>query len=174
MEETRETTVKKPIKSEKLVKQEKVRKPQKDKKKICSIVVFAIGLFALVAGLVFLILSFLKGPELQDGEYLISVDYWKLEDGSNCLKESEEADMNCDASQVFWKFTEIGKGTLTTNGHENDYDFIWAIEDNKLRIETEWLYNLENEYEYSLNQSEGTLTLKEDGKEVKFLAKSDD
>ena len=71
---------------------------------------------------------------------------------------------------MIWQFTEIGKGKLTTNGHTNDYDFIWAIEDDKLKIETSWLYDLENEYEYSLNQGDGTLTLKENDKEIKFIA----
>ena len=33
-----------------------------------------------------------------------------------------------DEPSVIWNFTEIGKGTLTTNNHENDYDFIWAID----------------------------------------------
>ena len=164
MEEKKEEPVKK------IKKSVKAAKPVKDKKKIWSIVVFVVGMLALVVGLIFLIINFTKGAEIQDGEYLISAKQWVLEDGSNCLKESEESETNCETSQVIWRFTEIGKGTLTTNGHENDYDFIWAIEDNKLKIETSWLYALENEYEYNLNQSDGTLTLKEDGKEVKFVA----
>lgn len=167
MEEKKEEPVKKIKKS---VKAAKPEKPVKDKKKIWSIVVFVVGMLALVVGLIFLIINFTKGAEIQDGEYLISAKQWVLEDGSNCLKESEESETNCETSQVIWRFTEIGKGTLTTNGHENDYDFIWVIEDNKLKIETSWLYALENEYEYNLNQSDGTLTLKEDGKEVKFEA----
>ena len=60
---------------------------------------------------------------------------------------------------VVWDFTEIGKGKLTTNNHINDYDFIWSLEDGKLKIETDWLYNLENEYEYALDQNAKTLTL---------------
>ena len=169
MEETKEVTVKRVQKPKKAEKPQKPVKA-KNKMKIWSIVVFVIGMLALVAGVVYLIISLTKGPELQDGEYLISAKQWVLEDGSNCPKESEESETNCETNQVIWKFTEIGKGTLTTNGHENDYDFIWAIEDNKLKIETSWLYTLENEYEYNLNQNDKTLTLKEDDKEVKFVA----
>lgn len=167
MEETKEVTVKN---KKRPVKAEKPQKPAKDKKKICSIVVFMIGILTLVAGLVFVILNLVKGSDIQDGEYLVSAKQWVLEDGSNCPKESEESEVNCETSQVIWQFTEIGKGKLTTNGHTNDYDFIWAIEDDKLKIETSWLYDLENEYEYSLNQGDGTLTLKENDKEIKFIA----
>ena len=64
-----------------------------------------------------------------------------------------------DAPSVVWNFTEIGKGTLTTNGHQNDYDFIWAIDGDKIKIETDWLYALDDEYIYTLDQSAGVLTL---------------
>ena len=34
------------------------------------------------------------------------------------------------------------------NNHINDYDFIWAIDGGKLKIETNWLYTLNNDYSY--------------------------
>jgi hypothetical protein len=86
---------------------------------------------------------------------------------SNCGPEEGEATVMTD--RVVWDFTEIGKGTLTTNAHENDYDFIWAIEDGKLKIETKWLYDLENEYDYKLDQDKGELVLSADGEEHKFV-----
>ena len=64
-----------------------------------------------------------------------------------------------DTPAVIWNFKEIGKGSLTTNSHVNDYDFIWAIESDNLKIETSWLYTLNDEYEYELNQKEKTLIL---------------
>ena len=115
---------------------------------------------------------------MEDGEYLVSAKEWILEDNSNCeatqTDESEGqsedvAETNC-LPKVFWDFTEIGKGTLTTNNHLNDYEFIWAIEDGKLKIETSWLYPLENEYDYELNQNDGILTLTADEKAFTFVA----
>ena len=126
----------------------------KKKKKIIFISVFAVGLATLIAGAVFLILNLTRGADVADGEYLISVEKWVLS----------------DSDRVEWKFTEIGKGTLTTNAHENDYDFLWSLEDGKMKVETDWLYDLENEYDYKLDQNAGELTLSVDGKEYKFVA----
>ena len=92
-----------------------------------------------------------------------------LSSDANC-NNKEENEINCEPG-VIWKFTEIGKGTLTTNNHINDYDFIWSLKDGKLLIETAWLYDLNNEYEYELNQGNGTLTLKDGDKEFNFTAK---
>ena len=122
------------------------------KKKI-SIAVFIIGIITLIAGVVFLILNLNSGPKIQDGEYLVSVGEWE----------------EVDAPGVIWRFSEIGQGTLTTNNHLNDYDFIWALEGDKIKIETDWLYTLNNEYGYRINQSENILTLiQEDSTEINF------
>ena len=127
------------------------------KKKIISIIIFVIGLITLITGVVFLVLDLTKKPSIADGEYLVEVGKWSLEDNDS----------------VVWNFTEIGKGTLTTNNHINDYDFIWALEDNKLKIETKWLYDLENEYEYKLNQDAKTLTLINGEETITFTAFED-
>ena len=126
----------------------------KKKKKIIFISVFAVGLATLIAGAVFLISNLTRGADVADGEYLISVEKWVLS----------------DSDRVEWKFTEIGKGTLTTNAHENDYDFLWSLEDGKMKVETDWLYDLENEYDYKLDQNAGELILSADGEEYKFVA----
>ncbi len=126
------------------------------KKKIISIIIFIIGLVMLAVGIIFLVLDLTKKPPVADGEYLVEVGEWSL--------EGDES--------VVWDFTEIGKGTLTTNNHTNDYDFIWALENNKLKIETKWLYDLENEYEYKLDQNEKTLTLINNEETVIFTAKT--
>ena len=131
-------------------------KKQKDlakRRKVISILVFVVGLVVLIAGIVVLVLKLNKGPAIQDGEYLMSAKEWKLEEEDG----------------VVWDFTEIGKGTLTTNGHLNDYEFIWALEDRELKIETDWLYDLENQYKYELDQGAGTLTLKDGEKTFKFV-----
>ena len=114
-----------------------------NKKKILSLIVFIIGIITLITGTVMLILSFVIKPDMRDGEFLVEIGQW-TED---------------DAEGVIWNFTEIGKGKLTTNNHKNDYDFIWSLEGDTLKIETSWLYNLNNEYAYKINQSDKILTL---------------
>lgn len=132
-----------------------------DKKKIFSIVVMVIGLATLVMGAVFLVLKLTAKQDTADGEYLVSAGEWVMDSG-DCTTETCE--------RVIWKFTEIGKGTLTTNAHENDYDFQWALEDGKLKIRTDWLYELDNEYDYKINQDDGILTLKADENEYRFAS----
>lgn len=112
-------------------------------KKRISLIVLIIGLLTLIAGVVFLIVRLTAGPSVADGEYLVSVGEWKEQ----------------DEPSVIWNFKEIGKGTLTTNNHTNDYDFVWALEDGKLKINTEWLYTLNNEFDYVLDQGSNILTL---------------
>lgn len=127
------------------------------KKKIISIAVMVIGLITLVVGVVLLVLHLTAGPTLADGEYLVSANEWIMNSGK--CPETEEPS-GCDEASVKWKFTEIGKGTLTTNSHINDYDFKWAIEDGRLLIRTNWLYELDNDYDYELDRGEGVLKLK--------------
>ncbi len=112
-------------------------------KKRVSLIVFIIGLLTLIAGVVFLIVRLSAGPSIADGEYLVSVGEWKEQ----------------DEPSVIWNFTEIGKGTLTTNNHTNDYGFVWAIEDGKLKVDTEWLYTLNDEFDYTLDQNGNMLML---------------
>ncbi len=121
------------------------------KKKIISIIILIVGLVALIVGVIFLLLDLNKGASLQDGEYLVSVDGWTKEDEPG----------------VIWTFTEIGKGKLTTNNNKNTYDFIWAIEDNKLKIETNWLYTLNDEFEYRIENG-NLILIQGDSTEIKF------
>lgn len=118
-----------------------------------SLIVFIIGLLTLIAGVVFLIVRLSAGPSIADGEYLVSVGEWKEQ----------------DEPSVIWNFTEIGKGTLTTNNHTNDYDFVWAIEDGKLKVNTEWLYTLNDEFDYTLDQNGNMLTLTRGDEETIFV-----
>lgn len=128
-----------------------------------------------------MLLRFLGGDSsVQDGDFLVEKKTWILDDtnGSNlatdqtmanCTNDNQEA--NCiTAAGVIWEFSEIGKGTLTTNNHLNDYDFIWAIENGKLKIETSWLYLMENEYDYELDQGAGRLKLSDDNGTYYFIA----
>ena len=78
------------------------------KKQIISIVTFAVGLVMFAVGLIFLFVRFSEEATLADGEYLVTVGSFQRE----------------DEPSVIWQFTEIGKGKLTTNNHQNDYDFI--------------------------------------------------
>ena len=122
-----------------------------------SFTIFIIGMITLIAGAVALILSFVIKPDMRDAEYLVEMGEW----------------VEQDADSVIWKFTEVGKGTLTTNNHTNDYDFIWAIDGDKLKIETKWLTDINNEYTYKINQGEKKLTLTSDETEYVFLANVD-
>ena len=122
-------------------------------KKRVSLIVLIIGLLTLIAGVVFLIVRLNAGPSVADGEYLVSVGEWKEQ----------------DEPSVIWNFTEIGKGTLTTNNHTNDYDFVWAIEDGKLKVNTEWLYTLNDEFDYTLDQNGNILTLTRGDEETIFI-----
>lgn len=142
------------VSAEELTEAFKPEKKPKDKKKIISVVVFIIGMVTLAVGVVFLLLKLIGQNAVQDGDYLVSAKNWVLEDDE----------------KVIWDFEEIGKGTLTTNNHLNDYTFIWALEDRKLKIETDWLYTLDDEYDYTINQSEGKLILNDGEKEVVFKA----
>ena len=164
-----------------------------DKKRIISIIVMAIGLVALITGAVFLILKLNAGPAMADGEYLVSKGEWTLEEGENDCVETIDVDVetetdgeekdasetitdgtNCEGgSGVIWKFTEIGKGTLTTNNHKNDYDFKWAMENGRLIMQTNWLYELDNEYDYTLDQGAGVLMLSDGENEYRFVAQTE-
>ncbi len=124
------------------------------KKKRLPIIIFIVGLVALLGGAGYLIFKIVKQPDLRDAEYLVNAGDW--------VKE--------DAEGVIWDFTEVGKGTLTTNNHVNDYDFLWSMDGSTLKIETKWLYDLEDEYTYSINRGAKTLTLTSGEKTITFKA----
>lgn len=127
----------------KAIKPEPKVKKKSNKKKVWGIVIFVFGLLVLAAGVTFLLFNLLKGPNVRDAEYLVEIGAWERE----------------DEPTVVWNFTEIGKGTLTTNFHINDYEFIWRIDGETLKIETDWLYELNDEYTYKLDQGAKTLTI---------------
>ncbi len=116
------------------------------KKKI-SIIVFIIGLITLAAGGAYLYFNLPKPLESRDAEYLVEKGTWVDKE---------------DKTSIIWTFTEIGKGTVTTNNGQDTYDFIWNIEDDKLRIETDWLYTLNDEFTYSIDRTDNTLSLKDE------------
>ena len=107
---------------------------QKDRKPVRGLAVLIAGLATLTIGIVALIVTLTRQPAVQDAEYLVTVGSWQRE----------------DAPSVVWEFTEVGKGTLTTNAHANDYEFIWALEDGRLKVETNWLYDLNDDYAYKI------------------------
>ncbi len=148
----------------------KKNKKTKSSRFTISLIVFVIGLISLVAGLVFLVLNIISAPDTPDAIFLTNAEEWVLDEQTNCVSEDTEAATNCiGGSGVIWKFTEVGKGTLTTNNHINDYDFIWAIDGDTLKIETDWLYTLNNEYKYELNQRDGVLTLTDEDDTFRFI-----
>jgi hypothetical protein len=118
-------------------------KPKKNTKKRVGIAIFVIGMLSLVAGIVLMLVNLLAKPAVRDADFIVGVGTWERE----------------DAPGVIWDFTEICKGKLTTNNHKNDYDFIWVLDAKTLKIETSWLYEINNEYNYTLNQDDKILTL---------------
>ena len=131
-------------------------KIEKKKASIVPLIIFIVGLVTLATGATFFILDLLKKPDIRTADYLVEVKNWK-EQGTDT---------------VFWSFTEIGKGTLTTNNHINDYDFIWRIDDDTFKIETSWLYALNNEYTITIDDEAKTFTLtkKDSGQPIIFEA----
>ena len=125
----------------------------KSTKKRVGLVVMLVGILACIAGLVFLLMNIFAKPDMRDAEYLVEVGMWVRE----------------DEPSVEWKFTEVGKGVLTTNAHTNDYDFIWALDEDTLKVETAWLYTLNDSFVYELNQSDKTLTLTKDEETIVFI-----
>lgn len=148
-----------------------------DKKRIVSIIVLIVGLITMIVGSVFLILKLISKPSVADGEYLVTAGNWVLASGGGCdltIQPDDNSEVECDNNaDVIWRFTEIGKGTLTTNNHLNDYDFAWALQDGRITIQTDWLYKLDNEYDYTLNQGEGTLVLSDGDTEYRFVAQTE-
>ncbi len=147
-------------------------------KKRISIITLIVGLVVLAVGVAFLIIRLTASPGIADGEYLVSIGKWKLQgegceqlkcgEDTKCANSAGETTTVCANDGVVWNFTEVGKGTLTTNNHVNDYDFVWALEDGKLKIETEWLYTMDNTYEYSLDQGANILTLTSGAETITF------
>lgn len=123
------------------------------------LVAFIIGLLALAIGAVVLIIRLNSGPDVSDGDYLTQEGEWVREDNST----------------VIWDFTDIGNGRLTTDGHLNNYAFSWSIENGKLTIETDWLYDLNDEFDYKIDRNAGILTITraDKGVEVTFKARED-
>ncbi len=128
------------------------------KMKIASIVTLVIGVIALVAGGVFFVIKKNEADKMGDADYLVKAGNFVMEDSDGA---------------VIWDFTEVGKGKLTTNNHTNDYDFQWAIEDDNMKIRTDWLYEIDNEYTYQLDQGAGTLTLTAGEETHKFVAEKE-
>lgn len=123
------------------------------KKPIAGIIALIIGIIMLAAGAVTLVLRLNSKPGLRDAEYLVEIGTWTRE----------------GAPSVIWQFTGVGTGTLTTNSHINDYDFIWSIEGDQLKLETDWLYTLNDEYTYAIDQAANILTLNSNGEEWTFV-----
>lgn len=134
------------------------RRPQKSlsKKRKISIAALVIGIIVLVAGLGFFLWRLLSTPALDDADYLVQIGSWQ----------------RGDAPSVIWDFTEIGQGRLTTNDHVNDYDFTWAIEDGQLKIDTDWLYTMNDAYTYHLDQNANQLKLEIDDETLVFVPES--
>ncbi len=137
-------------------RKKKEKDPIKSQKRlrIIALVFLGLGLASLSAGTALLVLKMTAEPKISDAEYIVTKKEWILEDE--------------DTPSVIWNFTDYGKGTLTTNDHKNDYDFIWAIEGDTLKIETNWLYLLEDSFTYELDKEKDELILSGDEETIVF------
>lgn len=120
----------------------KTRERKGNKKKI-GFAIFGIGVVALIIGITAMVINLTTGPGVRDAEYLVTKGTF--------VREGENG--------VYWRFDEVGRGSLTTDDFENVYNFIWSIKDGKLLMETDWLYTLNDEFSYKVDQEAGTLTL---------------
>ena len=118
---------------------------------VISVITLIVGALALIGGSVFLTVKLLDQAKAEDAVKLVEIGAWQ----------------SSESPEVVWTFTEIGKGQLTTNNHENDYDFIWAIDGDELKIETKWLTTLNDIYHYEL-KPDNTLIVKTDSGEINF------
>lgn len=148
---------------------------KKPSKLIIGIISLTIGFAALIASIAFFIIDLNSKPDIRDAEFLVQKGTWVMQSNTtttesiDCISSEEGSEpTDCatvvesiepNANNVIWKFTEIGKGVLTTNNHIDDHNFLWALDGDKLLIEVEWLQDLYNEVTYSLDQKNETLEL---------------
>ncbi len=129
-------------KPSKTAKSSSVASPLESKSRRWPKLILIAGVIMLIVGAVLFVVKTVSGATLRDANTLIEVGVWQRE----------------DAPEVVWTFTEMGKGTLTSNGHQNDYDFLWRIDGDTLKLKVKWLYDVESEYTYHLDGK--TLSLK--------------
>ena len=126
-------------------------------RKVKRIVFISVGVFLFLilggTGLYFY-LNRDTTPPFSDAEFLVDVGTWEKE----------------GSPKVKWIFKADGKGTLTTN-ESNFYDFTWKLDGEDLKISTDWLYTLEDDFSFTLNREEKTFTVvaKSDEKESVFI-----
>ena len=164
--------------------EEKTKSPKKAKL-IAGITTAVLGAGALAASLTFFIIDMNSKPAMRDAEFLVEKGTWVMQPDTqnsaptDCVSSENDESIDpepfdcltpaSEEEKVIWNFTEIGKGTLTTNNHIDDHEFKWSIEDDKLKVETDWLYTLYDEFTYSLDQNTQTFEIqKEDGTTTKF------
>ena len=122
-----------------------------------KIVLISVGVFLLLTlggtGLYFY-LNRDTTPPLSDADFLVDIGTWEKQ----------------GSPKVKWIFKKDGEGTLTTN-ESNFYDFTWELSGEELKISTDWLYTLEDDFSFSLNREEKTFTVvaKSDNKESVFI-----
>ncbi len=126
------------------------KKTHKHLKKKTKIIILVSVLVLVLAGIgvgLFFLLSNKPEPEpvLSDTEYLIKIESWE----------------KTGAPTVIWTFRDDRVGELTTN-KTNYYTTKWALEEDgaKLHILTNWLYELDDTFEFSLDRENNTFTVK--------------
>ncbi|MBR3180731.1 hypothetical protein IKF63_01480 [Candidatus Saccharibacteria bacterium] len=116
----------------------------KKKSKKPLIITIVIVVILLAGGLLGYFFFFKKAPKivLSDSEYLIQTKSWE----------------KVDAPTVIWVFDEGGKGELTTN-KSNYYNMTWLLEGKTLKIDTDWLYELNDSFDVTIDRDNSTFTV---------------
>ncbi|MBR3204184.1 hypothetical protein IKF81_00680 [Candidatus Saccharibacteria bacterium] len=127
---------------EKTAPEQSEEKKKSKKPLIISLIIIALVLAAGGASYYFFFRK--KSPLIlsSESEYLIETKSWE----------------KVDAPSVIWTFNEQGKGEITTN-KSNYYEMEWELSDKTLKIDTNWLYELNDSFDFFLNREEKSFTV---------------
>ena len=129
-------------------------KPKKHLSKKAKLALIIFAAVIVTAGIVVALFLFVfkhEEPEivLTDRDYLVA-HAWEKQ----------------GAPTVIWTFRADGSGEITTN-KQNYYSMKWSLEqDNLLNIKTDWLYELNNSFEFSYDKENDRFTVKNKGDET--------
>jgi len=132
-------------------------KKDADKKRKTITIICSIIAFVLITVAAFFITKALNPDSVSTADFLVAEQSWQ---------KSDEA-------SVVWSFSSDGTCKITTNSTET-FDCSWQLIDNNLKIQTNWLKTLSDEFEIEINKSDNsfTVTSKTDNKVSTFNAKN--
>lgn len=132
----------------------------KDKKTKLTLIIIAAVVSALIIAGVCVYFFVLKKPEpevvLTDAQYVIKTGSWEKQ----------------DSPTVIWTFRADGTGEVTTN-KSNYYNTTWELTEDEsaqtLSITTDWLYELNDSFEFALDRETNSFTVKNKSDETESV-----